>query len=136
MQNITSSAGLKNAIQLLEVEQAVNGQLLKEQFHLAYESLKPVNLLKGTLKDIAFSPYLIDYILGTAMGLATGYLSKKIAVSASGNMLRKLFGSILQFGVTNVVAQHPDAIKSLGQFIVQHIFRKKERIPYMSGANK
>ena len=126
MQNITSTAELKNAIQLLEAEQAVKGQLLKEQFYLTYESLKPVNLLKSTLKDIASSPYLIDNILGTAMGLATGYLSKKIVVGASGNIFRKLFGSVLQFGVTNVVAQHPDAIKSFGQFIFQHIFRKKE----------
>ena len=46
MQNITSTAGLKNAIQLLEAEQAVKGQLLKEQFYITYESLKPVNLLK------------------------------------------------------------------------------------------
>ena len=126
MQNITSAAGLKNAIQLLEAEQAVKGQLLKEQFYLTYESLKPVNLLKSTLNDIASSPYLIDNILGTAMGLATGYLSKKIFIGASGNIFRKLFGSILQFGVTNVVAQHPDTIKSFGQFIFQHIFRKKE----------
>jgi hypothetical protein len=60
------------------------------------------------------------------LGLATGYLSRKIVVGASGNIFRKLLGSILQFGVTNIVAQHPDVIKSIGQFIFQHIFRKKE----------
>jgi hypothetical protein len=126
MENITSYAGLKNAIQLLEVEQAINGQLLKEQFYRTYESFKPINLLKSTLNDVASSPFLIDNILGTAMGLVTGYLSKKIFIGASGNIFRKLFGSILQFGVANLVAQHPDAIKSFGQFIFQHIFRKKE----------
>jgi hypothetical protein len=126
MKNITSTAELKNTIQLLEVERVVNEQLLKEQFHITYESLKPVNLLKGTLKDISASPYLIDNILGTAMGLASGYLTKKIIVNTSGNMFRKLIGSVLQLGVTNVVAKHPDAIKSFGQFIFQHIFSKKE----------
>ena len=125
MQNITSTAGLKNAIQLLEAEQAIKGQLLKEQFYLTYESLKPVNLIKSTLNDIATSPYLIDNILGTAMGLASGYLSKRIFVGASGNMIRKLLGSVLQFGVTNVVAQHPDTIKSFGQSSF-NIFQKKE----------
>jgi len=39
MENITSAAGLKNAIQLLEAEQADKGQLLKAQFYLTYESL-------------------------------------------------------------------------------------------------
>jgi hypothetical protein len=127
MQNITSTAGLKNAIQLLEVEQAIKGQLLKEQFSIAYDSFKPVNLLKGALKDITTSPFLIDNILGTTMGLATGSLSKKIFIGTSGNIFRKLIGSILQFGVTNFVAKHPDAIKSFGQVIFQYFLRKKEK---------
>jgi hypothetical protein len=126
MQNIASTAELKNAIQLLEIEQAANWQLLKEQFHLTYESLKPVNLLRSTVNDIASSPYLIDNIIGNALGLATGYLSKKIVVGASNNKFRKLIGFVLQFGVTNFVAQRPDAIKSIGQFILQHILRKKD----------
>jgi hypothetical protein len=126
MQNITPTDELKNAIQLLEVEQAAKWQLLKDQFHLSYESLKPVNLLRSTVNDIASSPYLIDNIIGNAVGLATGYLSRKIVVGASGNIFRKLIGFVLQFGVANFVAQHPDAIKSIGQFILQHIFRKKE----------
>ncbi len=126
MQNITSAIGLKNAIQLLEVEQAVNRQLLKEQFHYTYESLKPVNLIKSALNDISASPCLFDNILGAATGLATGYITKKITVGTSGNMFIKLIGSVLQLGVTNIVAQHPEAIKSFGWFLFQHIFSKKE----------
>jgi hypothetical protein len=125
MQNITSTAGLKNAIQLLEVEQANKEQLLKEQLYITYESFKPVNLIKGTLNDIASSPYLIDNILSTAIGLATGFLSKKIFIGASGSKFRKLIGSILQFGVINAVNQHHDTIRSLGQVIFQHLLRKK-----------
>ena len=130
MQKITSSAGLKSAIQLLEVEQAVKEQLLKEQFHFTYESLKPINILKNTFKNIVSAPSLHDNFLGTIMGLATGYFSKKIFVGTSGNIFRKLFGSVLQFGVTKIVSQHPDTIKSFGQFIVQHFLTKKERLPY------
>jgi hypothetical protein len=126
VQNITSTAELKNAIQLLEVEQGIKGQLLKEQFYITYESLKPVNLLKSTLNDIASSPYLKDNILNTFLGLATGYITKKIFIGASGNKFRKLIGSILQFGVVNFVSQHPEAIKSFGQLIFQHFLHKKE----------
>jgi hypothetical protein len=127
MQEITRAAELKNAIQLLEAEQAIKGQLLKEQFFTTYESLKPVSLIKSTLNDIATSPYLVDNILGTAMGLASGYLTKRIFIGASGNLLRKLLGSVLQFGITNVVAQHSDTIKSIGQVIFQHFLHKKEK---------
>ena len=70
MQIITSTSDLKNAIQLLEVEQADKGQLLKEQFYLVYDSFQPARLINGTLSQIVSSPYLIDNILGTAIGLA------------------------------------------------------------------
>ena len=128
MENITSTAGLKKAIELLEAEQDVKLQRLKEHFYPAYESLKPVSLLKSTLKDVRSSPYLIDNIIGTALGLATGYLSKKMVVGASVNRVRMLIGSILQFGITNVVAQHADSIKSYGRYLFQHIFSRKESI--------
>jgi hypothetical protein len=130
MQNITSVATLKNAIQLLEVEQAAKEQLLREQFHLTYESLKPVNLIRSSIQDITSSPWLIENIIGTALGLATGYLSKEIVVGASVNRFRKLIGSVLQFGVTNLISQHAEDIKSFGQSVFQSIFHKKEHIPH------
>ena len=126
MQNIYTTAELKMAIQLLEVDYAIKEELLKEHFHRVYESLKPINLIKGTFKEIISSPNLIDNVLGTLVGMGTGYLSKKIFIGTSGNIIRKLFGSALQVGVTNVVSQHPEVIKSLSQMIFQRIFRKKE----------
>ena len=126
MQNINYTKELRESIQLLEVEQNLNRCLLKQQFYITYESFKPVNLLKNTLNEVISSPNLIDNVLNTLVGLSTGYLSRKIVVGASGNVFRKLMGSILQFGVTNIIAQHPDTIKSVGQFIVERVFRKKK----------
>jgi hypothetical protein len=126
MQKITSTIELKNAIQLLEADNAVKGQLLKEQSYLIYESLRPVNLLKHTLQDISSSPFLIDNILSTGMGIASGFLTNKIFVGRSGNIIRNLLGTILQFGVTNVVAQHPAAVKSIGEVIMQFLLRRKK----------
>jgi len=125
MQTITSVAGLKNSILLLEAEQSIKSQLLKDQLFITYESLKPVNLIKHTLKEISSSPYLIDNISGSAMGLLSGFLSRKIFVGTSGNLLKKLIGSVLQFGVTNIVAQNSDVIKSVGQTVLHYFFRKK-----------
>jgi len=126
MQNFTTTTGLKNEIQLLETRKAENVQQLKEQFQLTYRSFKPVNLLKNAVKNITSSPILVDNILGTSIGLVTGYISKKIVVGTSGNIFRKLFGSVLQYGVTNIVSKHPEAIKSFGRFIVKNIPHKKE----------
>ena len=126
MHNVTSLDELKNAIQILEAEQAVKLQLLKEQLAITYESLKPINILRRTLKEITLSKDLRDNILGTASGIASGYLSKKIFIGTSGNLFRKLIGSILQLGVRNVVSRHPDFIKTLGHTILQYLLRKKE----------
>lgn len=126
MNNISSRADLKDAIRLLEIEQAEAGQLLKDQFHNTYESLKPVSILMNTLDDIRSTPNLVDNLVGTVVGLTTGFLSKKIFVGRSGNIFRRLSGSMIQIGVSNLVAHHPDLIKSIGQFIFQNILRKKE----------
>lgn len=126
MQSISNSYELREAIELLEVEQVFKAEVLKEQFQLAYESFRPVNLLKSTLKDIASSPNLINNVLGAAVGLGTGYLSKKIVVGGSDSIFRKILGFVIQLGVTNAVNNHPDEIKSFGQFLFKQFFGKKE----------
>ncbi|PKP34112.1 MAG: hypothetical protein CVU00_08265 [Bacteroidetes bacterium HGW-Bacteroidetes-17] len=126
MQNITSVAELKNAIQVLELDQTVKGQLLKEQLLLTYDNYRPINIIRRALKDLGSSPNLIDNILSTTIGLGTGFLTKKIVVGSSHNIFRSLLGSIMQLSITNLVARNPDALKSIGLFIFQHIFNKKE----------
>ena len=127
METINSAAELKIAIRQLELQQTIQGQLLKEQFFATIDSLTPVNLIKGALNDISTSPFLIDNMIGSAVGLLTGYLTKIIAVGTSNNLFKKLMGSVLQFGVTNIVAQHPEIFKSVGQFIMEQIFHRKEK---------
>jgi hypothetical protein len=127
MQNIHNISELKYAILLLEEQKAMKEKLLKDQLYLTYQSLKPSKILKGALKEVLSSSFPGDNLLGTVTGLATGYLSKKIVVGSSANLFRKLFGSIIGFGVTNVVSKNPEAIKSIGKFILHHIVHKKEK---------
>jgi hypothetical protein len=114
MQKINSAASLREAILQLESRQADEGKILKDQFHLAYESVKPVNLIKNTLKQAAASVDLKENLLNTSLGLTAGYLSKKLFESTSNSPFKKLFGSALMFAMTNLTAKNPEAIKSLG----------------------
>jgi hypothetical protein len=123
MENRSSLAELRSTIQRLEVQQSMQGELLKEQFYITYESSKPANILRSTISEVISSPYLVNNLLGTAAGLATGYLFQKIVVGASGNLFRKLPGIMMQLGDTSTVAQHPDTVKSIGQNIYQHLLR-------------
>ncbi|MCG6190950.1 MULTISPECIES: hypothetical protein [Maribellus] len=105
MENTSSTAELQVAIELLEAEQAVKLKLMKKQFHLAYESLRPVNLIENTLKEISTSPYLVNNLLNATVGLATGHLLKRVITGESNNKLRRFLGIVMQFGITNITAK-------------------------------
>lgn len=126
MRNSTSYSRLQDSIQLVKEEQIIKRQLLQEQLNISYESLKPLNLLRVALKDMSSSPDLGNNVLGSVLGLGSGYLTKKLFVGTSGNLIRKLIGSFIQIGVSNLVAKHPDAIKNFGQYVIEHFLSKKE----------
>jgi hypothetical protein len=125
MQNITSSTELKNAIILMEEQQAVQGLVLKEQFFAIVESIKPVNLIRSTFNQVTSSPDLLGGLLSTTLGLAAGYISNKTLVGSSANLFKKLLGTVLQFGITTMIVKNPEAVKSLGQILLHRIFNKK-----------
>ncbi|HLG33789.1 MAG TPA: hypothetical protein VI757_02830 [Bacteroidia bacterium] len=125
MQTINSEATLKDAIVQLEHKRTYEEKILREQFHLACESMKPLNLIKSTFKDAftsgkdaAASPDFKDNIVNTSVGLAAGYLSKLLFVNVSHSPIRKLLGIALQFGITALVAKNPEAIKSMGKGVI------------------
>ena len=89
MQKITSISELKESIRLLEIKQANEGVLLKEQFKETYESLKLVNLIKNALKELTSMPDLKGELLKTTASLAAGYLAKKAVVGQTHNPLKQ-----------------------------------------------
>ena len=126
MSKITTTAELKEAIRLLEIQQKVEGALLKEQFKTTYESLKPVNLISNTIKELIKSPSLKGDLLTTALSLGAGYLSKKAAVGNTANPLKQLLGTLLQMGVTGLVSKNSDTIKSIGTELFSRLLSPKK----------
>lgn len=124
MQKIITAADLKNAIRQLEDRQAGEWPLLKEQFLITYEGLKPLNVLKNTFKGLVYSPGAKSNILGIATGLTAGYLSNTLLPGGSGNLVKKLFGTILQWGASTAVA-NPKAIKSIAGSLLAFFSKKK-----------
>ncbi|OFY84196.1 MAG: hypothetical protein A3F72_14300 [Bacteroidetes bacterium RIFCSPLOWO2_12_FULL_35_15] len=124
MRKITSTTELREAIFLLETKQANEARLLKEQFMITYESFKPVNLIKNSINELITSPQLKGNILNTTIGLAAGYLSKRVAVGSTHNPLKQLLGTFLQFGVTNIVSKNTDGIKSTVMSLISNFLNK------------
>ena len=111
MEPITTQRELRAAILQLENKQSEDGKALKEQFHLAYNSVKPANIILDTLKDLGESSVIQDNFLNTTVGFGTGYLSKMIFQGVVNSPIKKLLGSVLMYGVTNLVTKNTEGIK-------------------------
>jgi hypothetical protein len=109
----TKADELSEEIFFLKEKNAAELELLKEQFHKTFESVKPINILKNTINDIVTFPSLKKNIAGNLLGLLTGFVSKKILVGSSHNPIKSILGTILEFAVANVVAKNADTIKKV-----------------------
>ena len=125
MQNISTVAELRNAIRLLEDEQASKGRLLKERLSVVYVSLMPINILKNTLKKIFGKTDMIDNLSGSVFDILGALLLKKVINGKSGNSFRNLIGSFLQMGISKIVSQNSEVIRSLIQSVFQYFVHKK-----------
>lgn len=125
MKPITTSADLKMAIKQLEVQQATELFLLKEEFHATGERLKPMNIIKRTFKNAVTGPDLKTDLVNAAIGLATGIVTKKLMIGKTINPFKKLFGAFVEMAIANKVSNNADDIKSTGTAIFKKLFSKK-----------
>jgi hypothetical protein len=117
MEKINSEADICAAILVLEAKQEEERLLLKKEFQQAYESMKPINLIKSTFKDVAQSEDIKDNLINTGVGLAAGYVSKALFEGVTHSPLRKLLGTALMFGVTNIITRNPETVKAVSNGI-------------------
>jgi len=114
MKTETATDSLNRDILLLEEKRCKEFNNLKEQLHTTYESLKPINLIKSTIIDVTQSPDIKEGMGKAAIGMASGYLLKKLVFGSSINPFKKLAGVAFQAIVTNVAAKNSDKIKETG----------------------
>jgi hypothetical protein len=95
-------------------------EAIKEQLKTTYESLKPLNIIKSTLKEASSSPDLKANIIGPAIGLGIGFMLKKLLVGSSRNPIKQVVGTLIQFAVANVVARHGGQIRSTGRKLINN----------------
>ena len=126
MYKIDTTEKIREQIFELELKQASDAALVKEQFKITYESLKPINLIKNTLNELVSAPDFKGNLVNTTLSLASGYLSKKAVVGNTHNPIKQLLGMFLQMGVTSIVSKNADGIKAAGLTVLNTLFRKKE----------
>jgi hypothetical protein len=124
MHTIKNIAELKEVIFMLEVQQVRQKIELKEHFQTTYRSFSPLNLVKSTFKEFTSSPDLATNLLNIGLGLATGFVTKKVLLGGTHNPIFKILGTLVELGVAGVVTKHPDGIKSAGLNVFKKIFSR------------
>lgn len=132
MEKLNARETLKASILELEQRRDSQGRMLKEQVHSTFDTLRPINLIKNTLKDIAGSGELKGNMVNTSVGLTVGYVAKILFQGFSKSPVRRIIGSALMFGVTNLVSKNPKTTKKVGGLLFR-LIRGKGNAPKVNG---
>ena len=119
---------LRESIRLLEIRQAEEGRQLKEQFRISYESLKPVNLIKNTIQELADSMEVKSNLFESLLAILSAYLSKNIVTSKS-NLLMKLIRIFAHFGISNIIISNAENIRKYISNLISSYFTPKTEAP-------
>lgn len=125
MKKITTSAELKAAIYELEFEQEQLGVELHDTFNLAYESLKPINLIKSVINQATGSDDDSGNLLTNSLGFGAGYLSKVLIQATLRKPLSRMIGTAVMFGLQTLVSKNPETLRAIGSGII-NIFRRRK----------
>jgi hypothetical protein len=126
MEKQHTAESIKRMIAELEIRQKKEGQLLKEELEFTISNLRPVNIVKSLLKEFYSSENVLDELISTAISVTSGFVTKKIVVGKSKNQLLKLFGLVLQFGMTTMISKKFNALKENISNFVARFLKEKE----------
>lgn len=123
----TAKEKLLDSIRQLEIQQTREGEELKAQFKATYESLKLVNLVKSSLKEVTESVEIKNSLFESIISVVSGYVSRKLMVSKKSNPFAKIVALVVQMGVTKLVANNAEVIREyITQMIDKYLHPKEE----------
>ena len=121
MQKIKTVEALRVAIIKLETRQVAEEKLLRDQFFVTYESLKPVNVIRAAINEFLTLSDLKEPLIETTAGIITGYLSRVLITRNSKNPLLWISGIIAQYGITNLVSKNSTKIVKVALRFIQSL---------------
>jgi hypothetical protein len=126
MKNKNETEALNELIIIQKMKYANDLAQLKNQFDVAYESVKPINLVKNLFHEVTASPEIKNDLISNVIGFGTGFLSKKLLLGSPHNPIKKIFGTLFEFAVANTVSKHSDSIKTIGRNLFKQFFKKNK----------
>lgn len=118
---------LRISIQQLELRQKSEMALIKEEFEVIIENLKPVNLVKNTLDDIIDSKEIQANVFDLSLGAVSGMLAKKIVVGDSDNSVLNFTGNLVGNFISQKTIQERKTIHFIGKSILKFLVTTKQK---------
>jgi hypothetical protein len=125
----TRIESLDTKIAELKLQQQENVLAVHHQLQITMATLSPAKYLKNTFQDLISIPDISENIVDSAIGIATGYISKKIIIGNTHHPIKKLLGSAIQLLLTNYVSKHPNAIKYGIEMLIEKIITPNQITP-------
>jgi hypothetical protein len=126
MEKKYTKESLQEAIKVLEIKQAEEGRLVREQLLNTYENLKPLNILKNIVSEFySTDKYKQDFVEIVA-GMTTGFITKKMVIGKSKNPLLKILGLAIQFGITTLVSNKYNELKNTAIQFISSFLQEKQ----------
>ena len=110
MKTLSQNELLDERIKLLKIKQNHDFENLKNRFDATLESLKPINIVKETIADFKKSKDIKNSLFESALGIAGGYVTRKMLVGKSSGMLKKITATIIQYIVSNFITNKAEKI--------------------------
>ena len=127
MGKIQSMSDLEDAIKLLEYKKTEDKQFLREISNMAYDSLKPINIIKNLFKEVVEPQNLKDNLLNTSVGFGAGYLSKLLFQKIVRVPFKNFISNTLMMGVENLISKNPGIISALSSLFLDAISGKSKK---------
>ena len=100
MSNPKNSDELKARIRELETRSLEMEEALRMRLEATYESLKPINLLKSTIRDITSDADLKSGVLSSLVQFGLDLLGGSLLWNRTGSITQKAIGAALRLGTT------------------------------------
>lgn len=138
MSKINPTESLQSSIAVLEQKKDDDFRNLKYHLKETGQSLKPANLIKGAIRDVASSEQIRSILIKAAIGLAAGYVAKKLITRQRKTTKNLLIGNAIQYGISFLASPKNNLLRSAGimvaNSVIEGIRRRRAQRQLQNGA--
>jgi hypothetical protein len=127
MEKSSHSEKLHEQIAYLEQKQHSELLLLKKQLRKTGQSLKPSNLIKSAIQDVASNTQLRATIKKAVIGLAVGLMTKKLLTSNKNKAPGHLGKTLLRSGLNLLFSNRYAILKSAGALAISALAARRDK---------